>query len=99
MAQGAKLPSSAAVDIILISSRGCDQSPWSRQLAMRTANELATAGQRVRWLCALGPGEEPPEVRGEVELHSVPATTVAFRKVSRSLEGGDVAHAPRIART
>ncbi len=90
MAQGAKLPSCAAVDIILISSRGCDPSPWSRQLATRTADELATAGHRVRWLCALGPGEDPPEVRGEVELHSVPATSAAFRKVSGSIEGREM---------
>ena len=87
MAWPAKLPSCAAVDIILISSRGCGDMPhWSRGLATRAAVELAAAGNDVRWLCAVTPGEAPPAPGEGVEMVTVPRAPAGFRQVQAGVE-------------
>ena len=91
MARRAKLPSCAALDIILISSRGPGgASQWSRTLAARTADELASAGHRLRWLCALGQNEEAPKLDSGVELREVSANSVSFRGVESGIGNPDM---------
>lgn len=85
MPQGIKLPF-RALDIILISSRVSGGSGWSRELTRRTAAELGNAGHRVRWLCPVGAGEEPPSVDG-VEVATARATPARWRLVQSPIEG------------
>jgi hypothetical protein len=82
MAWPAKLPSCAAVDIILISSRGYGDIPhWSYALAARAAVELAAAGNDVRWLGAVAPGAAPLAPVEGVETVTVHRARVGFRQV------------------